>query len=510
MSSSTDQTRNAVPGSRAVSGSASSAVVGGVMNGRLMTVPAGSSVEVARVLDLLVVQLGSLAAAQQQRCHVGGGEVGAALAKRGHLGPRDRVVREQDGADGGRDDDRATGSHGVWTLASSSRKRTPRCRIASYTRPTMASAFTRIDHVGIAVADLDARGRGLRAPDRVRAGAPPAGGVRRHRGGHVRGGRVAHRAARQHRAGVEDRRLPGPARRRPPPRRLRRRRRSGQPRPLRRRSACSCSTRVRDAARPAGWSRSSIPRRRAGCSPSCASPTRRPPGRPRERSPRRRAEHQRRDGIGHPARALLRRPAGRLPPPGEYPYTRGIRAEGYRSRLWTMRQYAGFGSAEQTNQRFHYLLRAGQSGLSVAFDLPTQMGYDSDDPIAHGEVGKVGVAIDSLDDMELLMRGIPQDQVTTSMTINAPAAVLLLLYELAAERKGIAADDARRNDPERHPQGVRGARHLHLSPAPVDAPGHRHVRVLRASGCRAGTPSASAATTSARRAPRRRRRSRSR
>ena len=127
------------------------------------------------------------------------------------------------------------------------------------------------------------------------------------------------------------------------------------------------------------------------------------------------------------------------PPPGDYPYTRGIRAEGYRSRLWTMRQYAGFGSAEQTNERFHYLLRAGQSGLSVAFDLPTQMGYDSDDPVAHGEVGKVGVAIDSLEDMELLMRGIPQDQVTTSMTINAPAAVLLLLYELAAERKGIDA-----------------------------------------------------------------------
>jgi methylmalonyl-CoA mutase N-terminal domain/subunit len=127
------------------------------------------------------------------------------------------------------------------------------------------------------------------------------------------------------------------------------------------------------------------------------------------------------------------------PPPGEFPFTRGIRSEGYRSRLWTMRQYAGFGSAEQTNQRFHYLLRAGQSGLSVAFDLPTQMGYDSDDPLAHGEVGKVGVAIDSLEDMELLMRGIPQDRVTTSMTINAPASVLLLLYELAAERKGIAA-----------------------------------------------------------------------
>jgi methylmalonyl-CoA mutase, N-terminal domain len=130
---------------------------------------------------------------------------------------------------------------------------------------------------------------------------------------------------------------------------------------------------------------------------------------------------------------------GGWPPPGDFPFTRGIRAEGYRSRLWTMRQYAGFGSAEQTNERFHYLLRAGQSGLSVAFDLPTQMGYDSDDPLAHGEVGKVGVAIDSLEDMELLMRGIPQDRVTTSMTINAPASVLLLLYELAAERKGIAA-----------------------------------------------------------------------
>jgi methylmalonyl-CoA mutase N-terminal domain/subunit len=127
------------------------------------------------------------------------------------------------------------------------------------------------------------------------------------------------------------------------------------------------------------------------------------------------------------------------PPPGEFPYTRGVRAEGYRGRLWTMRQYAGFGSAEQTNERFRYLLAAGQTGLSCAFDLPTQMGYDSDHPMARGEVGKVGVAIDSIDDMETLMRGIPQDEVSTSMTINAPAALLLLLYELAAERKGIDA-----------------------------------------------------------------------
>jgi methylmalonyl-CoA mutase N-terminal domain/subunit len=127
------------------------------------------------------------------------------------------------------------------------------------------------------------------------------------------------------------------------------------------------------------------------------------------------------------------------PPPGEFPYVRGVRAEGYRGRLWTMRQYAGFGSAAETNERFRYLLAAGQTGLSCAFDLPTQMGYDSDDPMARGEVGKVGVAIDSLDDMTTLMAGIPQGEVTTSMTINAPASLLLLLYELTAEAKGIAA-----------------------------------------------------------------------
>ncbi len=127
------------------------------------------------------------------------------------------------------------------------------------------------------------------------------------------------------------------------------------------------------------------------------------------------------------------------PPPGVFPYTRGLHAEGYRGRLWTMRQYAGFGSAAETNARFRYLLSQGQTGLSVAFDLPTQIGHDSDDPLAEGEVGKVGVAIDSLDDMEQLFAGIPLDQVSTSMTINAPAAVLLLLYELVAERQGVSA-----------------------------------------------------------------------
>ncbi len=123
--------------------------------------------------------------------------------------------------------------------------------------------------------------------------------------------------------------------------------------------------------------------------------------------------------------------------PGEYPYTRGIQPTMYRGRLWTMRQYAGFGSAEETNRRFRYLLDQGQTGLSVAFDLPTQIGYDSDHPLARGEVGKVGVAVDSLADMEILMKEIPLDQVSTSMTINAPAAVLLAMYMTVAEKQGL-------------------------------------------------------------------------
>ncbi|MGQ9823784.1 MAG: acyl-CoA mutase large subunit family protein [Desulfotomaculales bacterium] len=122
--------------------------------------------------------------------------------------------------------------------------------------------------------------------------------------------------------------------------------------------------------------------------------------------------------------------------PGEYPFTRGVQNNMYRGRLWTMRQYAGFGSAEETNRRFRYLLEQGQTGLSVAFDLPTQIGYDSDHPLAKGEVGKVGVAIDSLLDMEILFAGIPLDQVSTSMTINAPAAILLAMYIVLAEKQG--------------------------------------------------------------------------
>jgi methylmalonyl-CoA mutase N-terminal domain/subunit len=133
-------------------------------------------------------------------------------------------------------------------------------------------------------------------------------------------------------------------------------------------------------------------------------------------------------------------PARDLGYPGDFPFTRGIQPTGYRGRLWTMRQYAGFGSAEETNARFRWLLTQGQTGLSTAFDLPTQMGYDSTDPLAAGEVGKVGVAIDSLDDMERLLDGIPLDRVTTSMTINATAAILLLMYEAVAERQGVAAE----------------------------------------------------------------------
>ncbi|MEP7056030.1 MAG: methylmalonyl-CoA mutase family protein [Actinomycetota bacterium] len=153
---------------------------------------------------------------------------------------------------------------------------------------------------------------------------------------------------------------------------------------------------------------------------------------------------------GLPIKAVYRpadRPVADVPEllgePGEFPYTRGVYASMYTGRPWTMRQYAGYGSARESNTRYHALLAAGTTGLSVAFDLPTQMGYDSDNPIARGEVGKVGVAIDSIEDMRVLFEDIPLDQVTTSMTINAPAAVLLLLYQLVAEEHGIAGSALR-------------------------------------------------------------------
>ncbi len=149
---------------------------------------------------------------------------------------------------------------------------------------------------------------------------------------------------------------------------------------------------------------------------------------------------------GFPIRPVYR--AGDLPPdleerlgePGSYPFTRGVYPTMYTSRPWTMRQYAGFGTAAESNARYRQLLAAGTMGLSVAFDLPTQMGYDSDAAISQGEVGKVGVAIDSIEDMKVLFDGIPLDRVSTSMTINAPASVLLLLYQLVAEEQGVPGD----------------------------------------------------------------------
>ena len=129
--------------------------------------------------------------------------------------------------------------------------------------------------------------------------------------------------------------------------------------------------------------------------------------------------------------------------PGEYPFTRGVQPTMYRGRFWTMRQYAGFGTAEESNRRYKYLLEQGQTGLSVAFDLPTQIGYDSDDSMSAGEVGKVGVAIDTLKDMEILFEGIPLDKVSTSMTINAPASVLLAMYIVVGEKQGVSRDQLR-------------------------------------------------------------------
>src|SRR5687768_11326083 len=129
--------------------------------------------------------------------------------------------------------------------------------------------------------------------------------------------------------------------------------------------------------------------------------------------------------------------------PGEFPFTRGIHREMYRKRLWTMRQYAGYASAKESNERYKYLLAHGSTGLSMAFDLPTQLGLDSDDPRCLGEVGRTGVAIDTIDDMRTAFDGIPLDEVSTSMTINAPASVLLLLYELVGEEQGVPSEKLR-------------------------------------------------------------------
>ena len=193
-----------------------------------------------------------------------------------------------------------------------------------------------------------------------------------------------------------------------------------------------------------------------------------------------------RDDLGAPDRAALHRGGPRrasIPPRSSatrasIPFTRGVYPSMYRGRLWTMRQFAGFGTAEETNERFRYLLDHGQTGLSTAFDMPTLMGLDSDHGRSLGEVGVEGVAIDTVDDMETLFAGIPLDEVTVSMTINAPAAILLAFYVVAAEEKGIAARTARRHDPDRHPQGVHRPEGVVLPDRAGDAAGHRHDRVV--------------------------------
>jgi methylmalonyl-CoA mutase N-terminal domain/subunit len=166
-----------------------------------------------------------------------------------------------------------------------------------------------------------------------------------------------------------------------------------------------------------------------------------------KRFPERKPEFSTSSGI--PVPRLLTLPdldsdyAGRLGFPGEYPFTRGVQPTMYRGRFWTMRQYAGYATAEESNHRYRYLLEQGQTGLSVAFDLPTQIGYDADDPIAMGEVGKVGVSISSLEDMQTLFREIPLGKVSTSMTINAPASILLAMYIAVAKRQGVETPQLR-------------------------------------------------------------------
>jgi methylmalonyl-CoA mutase N-terminal domain/subunit len=180
--------------------------------------------------------------------------------------------------------------------------------------------------------------------------------------------------------------------------------------------------------------------------------------------------------------------------PGEFPFTRGIQPTMYRGRLWTMRQYAGFGTAAQSNERYRYLLAQGVSGLSVAFDLPTQIGYDSDDPMALGEVGKVGVAIDTLEDMAELFDGIPLDRVSTSMTINATACTLLALYVAVARRQQVpAARLAGTVQNDILKEYV--ARGTYIYPPRASSPTSSRTANAR---FRTGTRSPSAATTSAR------------
>ena len=165
--------------------------------------------------------------------------------------------------------------------------------------------------------------------------------------------------------------------------------------------------------------------------------------------------------------------------PGQFPFTRGVQPTMYRGRFWTMRQYAGYGTAEQSNRRYRYLLSQGQTGLSVAFDLPTQMGYDSDHHLAEGEVGKVGVAISSIDDMEILTADIPLDQVSTSMTINATASILLAMYIASGPQARHRREETKWHRAKRHSEGIHCTRHIYLSHRALYAPHRRHNHVLR-------------------------------
>ena len=191
--------------------------------------------------------------------------------------------------------------------------------------------------------------------------------------------------------------------------------------------------------------------------------------------------------------------------PGEFPFTRGVYPSMYRGRLWTMRQFAGFGTAEETNERFRYLLDHGQTGLSTAFDMPSLMGHDSDHVRSLGEVGREGVAIDTLDDMQTLFGGIDLGEVTVSMTINAPAAIMMAFYVVAAEEAGVPRDAAGRDDPGRHPEGVHRPEGVVLPGRSGDAPAGGHDGVERARDAALASGLASPATTSARRARRPRR-----
>ncbi len=196
--------------------------------------------------------------------------------------------------------------------------------------------------------------------------------------------------------------------------------------------------------------------------------------------------------------------------PGEYPYTRGVYPSMYRGRLWTMRQFAGFGTAEDTNARFHFLLGQGQNGLSTAFDMPTLMGYDADHARARGEVGREGVAVSTLDDARELFAGIDLGKVTTSMTVNCSASVLLAMYLAVADEQGVPWDRLGGTIQNDMLKEFIAQKEWICPPVAVDAHRHRHDRVLRPPRCRAGTRSRSAATTSARPARRRCRSSRSR